>query len=500
MTFTPTLQQEAIVASAAAGATIMCSAGAGCSKTSTIEMLAPKLPGVATALAFNKSIQTELQARLPSSITCLTMNGLGHRAWMKMVKGKVQLNAGKIGDILKPILDESKLPFEERAELFPNIIRIVSLAKSAGLIPVENTNYLGLCPDDDESWEDFADSAYITSSPFMFDVARRVLKESIRQSYQGVIDFDDQIYMSTLFGAPYERRDIMLVDEAQDLSPINHKQIQRSHPAQLIVVGDPRQAIYGFRGADSNSMRSIEKKFPNLAFNNLPLSTTFRCPKSVVARQLHHYPDFNAFPTNAEGEISTLPFFSPETFRNEESLAILCRNNGPLFRLVFKLLRAKLPVQFLGKDIGRNLKTLLKKACKPSDQSSKDLITSVERWRGEEIIKNSHNTTRLDGIHDRAESMMAIVENSRSLADALALVDDIFSRGGKISLATGHKAKGLEWNHVFHLDPFRVPSKKALDSGDEAAIAQEKNLRYVIETRTKNKLTMGNMENFEESN
>ena len=50
---------------------------------------------------------------------------------------------------------------------------------------------------------------------------------------------------------------------------------------------------------------------------------------------------------------------------------------------------------------------------------------------------------------------------------------------------TGHKAKGLEFDNVFHLDP------ELIRSGD-----QEDNLRYVISTRSKDKFYEINSRDF----
>ena len=59
---------------------------------------------------------------------------------------------------------------------------------------------------------------------------------------------------------------------------------------------------------------------------------------------------------------------------------------------------------------------------------------------------------------------------------AKAALDKVFNTSGPIKLMTGHKAKGLEFDTVYHLDPWIIKDER----GD-----QEKNLRYVIQTRAK---------------
>lgn len=497
MTHTPTDQQSAIISAAASGSPIICSAGAGCSKTSTIEMFVPRLSAPATAVAFNTSIKKELEQRLPPTTTCRTANGLGHRAWQKVVRPKLTVNADKCGDILKLFLQDSGLPFEETQTLFGDVVKLVALAKHTGIVP-KGHPYRGLEPDEPETWEDLADRFWIEPSSLVLQYSHRVLEESIRQAYQGLIDFDDQIYMPTLFGASYDRAKILIVDEAQDLSPINHLQLFRCAPEQLIAVGDPRQAIYAFRGADSNSMANIERQFKKLNFSHFPLSLTFRCPKLVVKRQLDHYPEFEAFKTNPEGKVLRWTDWSSLQLP-QDNVAILCRNNGPILSLAFKLLRNKVPIKVLGRDIAKSLKNLLKKALRPGGSTTEDLLRQIETWKQEELQKAAGRQGRMTQIHDRAESMSAICENVLSLEEACAAVDNIFSREGRVVLSTGHKAKGLEWETVIHLDPWRIPSKQAVEAnalGDSSMLRQENNLRYVIETRSRQTLIMANLEDF----
>jgi superfamily I DNA/RNA helicase len=64
-----------------------------------------------------------------------------------------------------------------------------------------------------------------------------------------------------------------------------------------------------------------------------------------------------------------------------------------------------------------------------------------------------------------------------TLGQAVSYAEHMFAQQGTIRLLTGHKAKGLEWDTVYHLDPWLI--------GDEE---QELNLRYVITTRSKDKL------------
>ena len=72
--------------------------------------------------------------------------------------------------------------------------------------------------------------------------------------------------------------------------------------------------------------------------------------------------------------------------------------------------------------------------------------------------------------------MRVFAEYGENLGSALTYADHLLKQSGRITLITGHKAKGLEWPTVYHLDPF-------LCKEDE----QDRNLRYVIQTRSMDK-------------
>ena len=106
-----------------------------------------------------------------------------------------------------------------------------------------------------------------------------------------------------------------------------------------------------------------------------------------------------------------------------------------------------------------------------------------------------------DVARDRAESLRSVISFGE-VTDAGQLrqaIDLLFSRTeGQVTLSTIHKAKGLEWDAVLHLDPWRVPSKwakvAAERGGDPVQLQQEMNLRYVCETRTRDLLLEANIE------
>ena len=102
----------------------------------------------------------------------------------------------------------------------------------------------------------------------------------------------------------------------------------------LIAVGDDAQAIYGFRGADSTSLDTIIDTFNA---EQLPLDTTYRCPKSIVEIAQQYVPEINCPPTAPEGTVTVHDKFDLDQFENED--LVICRNTAPLITSAYRMIR-----------------------------------------------------------------------------------------------------------------------------------------------------------------
>jgi superfamily I DNA/RNA helicase len=96
-------------------------------------------------------------------------------------------------------------------------------------------------------------------------------------------------------------------------------------------------------------------------------------------------------------------------------------------------------------------------------------------------------------VNDKAECLRVFAAFGPTLGAAVAYCEHIFSAKGPIQLMSGHKAKGLEFDTVYFLDPHRIPSPYAREG---EALEQELNVKYVIETRHKRELYYINLEDF----
>jgi superfamily I DNA/RNA helicase len=478
-----TEEQEAII-EMAIGTThnLIINALAGAAKTSTLEFLCKYLPiQPMLCLAFNKRIAEEMAERLPGHVKCQTLNSMGHRVWMQVVSGKVNLDTKKTYRLLKQEIDA--LPRKEKEyayDAFSDIMKVVGRAKINGYIPDGVAPHAKRLIETEAFWEGIINDVEDYPASIR-EIVDSVLTESIKESYKGTIDFDDQIYMSALFGGTFPKFPVVMVDETQDLSPLNHEMLKKLGGGRVIAVGDPWQSIYGFRGAVTNGMRNLAEHFRMV---ELTLSISFRCPRAVVRRAHSRVPHMRHAEWADEGEVSVLKTWTATTI--PDGAAIICRNNAPLFKLAFDLIRGGRGIELRGFDIGPSLVKALKKLG-PESLTAEQAYEAINRWEEEKSRKAAATAA------DRAECLRVFVDMGGSLKGAITYAESIFQAKGPIQLLSGHKSKGLEWDTVFHLDPWRVPSPFAL--GDEA-IDQELNVKYVIETRPKRNLFLIDMKGY----
>lgn len=480
---TPTPEQTAIIeATVDTADNLLINALAGAAKTTTLVMIAKALPVIPVlSLAFNKRIALEMEKKLPGHVQCRTLNSIGHRVWAQACSKRIVLDTKKSYSILKEIVDGlNRADKTEAYENFSETLKLIGTAKMAGYIPTDSVPHARRLIACEDFWQ-LQDEEIEDQSRWLVDKA---LATSIEQSYNGHIDFDDQIYMPTLFGGSFPRFPLVLVDEAQDLSPLNHAMLEKLVVGRLIAVGDPWQSIYAFRGAMSSSMSALKARFN---MREMDLSISFRCPKAIVLRARTRAPHMQWPDWAEEGSVNAPTEWSAQDI--PDGSAIICRNNAPLFRLAFQLIRVGRGVTVLGSDIGPALVKALKKLG-PEDMTYEQTTTAIDSWEKDRLAKAKGKAS----VADKAECFRVFLDIGGNLAGAIAYAESIFKAAGPIQLLSGHKSKGLEWDSVFHLDPHRIPSPYAKE-GEE--LEQELNIRYVIETRAKKSLTLINMEGYQ---
>lgn len=478
--FTPTPEQQAIVdAVRTTEVNIIVKALAGAAKTSTLVLMAHAQPKISIlCLAFNKKIAVEMESRLPPNCVARTLNSLGHRVWGEFLGKRLNLQTSKTYGIVKRLIDDIKNA-DEKSEAYgvmSEIIRAVDVGKACGYVPTGHFPQAKGLMDDDEFFNWLDDEP----TDLMWDIIRQASVDSMRESLRGTIDFGDQILMPTVFPCSFPQYPLVMVDEAQDLSTLNHAMLRKLLKAKnrLIAVGDECQSIYGFRGAHEDSMNLLEQEFHCKAFT---LSISFRCPQSVVQVARKRAPHMQWPEWAKQGEVRRWDKW--ETAMLPDDAVILCRNNAPLFNMAIRLLTEGRYPELVGNDIGKGLlKTL--NSFGPKDTPMNIVLDELQRWTSAKV-KKSRNP---DKVYDHAACLEIFIRKGETLGDAIAYAEYVMNASGPIRMMTGHKSKGLEFHNVFLLDMDLLRTKE---------LQQERNLEYVMETRAQETMTYIKSDGFE---
>lgn len=471
---TPTDEQLAIVARARETEdNILINAFAGAAKTTSLVLLAEALPEVSIlSLCFNKKNAVEAQEKLPRNCKAMTLNAIGHRTWMEATGRRLQIDASKNYNIMKELVDQVQDKGEKDLlfEKFGDILRTVAFGKNCGYVP--SGHYEGRAKrlmDDSEFFEHLDEKLSAVEE----DMIRAVTLESLRLSFQGQCDYDDQVLMPTVFMGAFPRYPLVLVDEAQDLSSLNHAMLRKMVKKRIIAVGDANQAIYGFRGAHQDSMQLLQQEFD---MKEMTLSTSFRCPIQVIKHARWKVPTMTWPEWAKEGKVEHLKVWSADTL--PEQATIICRNNAPLFDIGVKLLAAGRSIELHGRDLVQGILKHMRKFG-GHDLPQADVLERIDLW---EVDQQEKHKQRAHGsIADRAECMRIFARQGRDLGEALAYAQHIVQLHSPLKLMTGHGSKGLEFDHVFFLDEHLL--------GKDGKKNQDPNLRYVVQTRARDTLT-----------
>jgi superfamily I DNA/RNA helicase len=487
----------------AAGHTVV-RARAGVGKTSTIMEGMKYVPAGCTVLmcAFNKSIAEELKARAPQGVEVSTLHSYGYKAVMRKF-GKAAVDGYKVDNLARVAYGNKT----ETIELRKSFTKAVSLAK-AFLIKIGDHSALddlmdefGIDLSDEKDQVDEVGSDVEAKRDLFRSKVFEVLEwcksptkvavptneaagwrseaYHIQDNSAAAIDFDDMIWLPIVHNLTPRRYDRVFIDETQDLNACQIELALRAcaQGGRICAVGDEKQAIYGFRGADSRALENIVKR---LHAKVLPLSVTYRCARAIVREANRVVADFEAAPDAVEGLVAPC---DEETMiaRVQAGDFILSRTNAPLVTHCMALIRQGRRASIQGRDVGSSLATFVKKS---GSKSIEDFRAHVDSWRGKEterLLGKGKGEREVQSIEDQAETLLALSEGVPSVAQLLATIEALFSDNddaNKVVLSSTHKAKGLERDRVFLL----------ADTYMRRPETEEQNLYYVAVTRARREL------------
>lgn len=447
-------------------------------------------------VAFNKSIKEELARRVPAGCDAMTLHGLGNRAVCRAF-GRLQLNDYRVADIISELLGRDIREIRrDSLELVKGTEALVSLCKQT-LLDVGQLVSAGMGADAEEQLARLASQYDIElngSARQVFALVPRVLERCKDVQKDNCMDFDDMIWLPIALDLPLPKYDLLLVDEAQDLNRCQQQLALRAG-RRLVLCGDANQAIYGFAGADSQSLPRMKQILSETDHGVvcLPLTVTRRCGKAIVKEAQSLVPEFEAFEANGEGKVTQMEFGKngEETKKTYHSHVldgdfILCRVNAPLVSQCFRFIKQGRKANIQGRDIGQGLISTIKKM---KTESVPELVFKLSDWLHSEVkkenAKRNPSEARLIALQDRYDCLVCFTEGAKTVSEVTQKIERVFTDSKEvvgIRLSSIHRAKGLEAKRVFFLMPEGAGCPHPM-AKTAAQKEQEWNLLYVGQTR-----------------
>jgi superfamily I DNA/RNA helicase len=466
---------------------------AGAGKTTTLIEALKLMSGSIFFGAFNKKICEEIQRRAGNQpgLTISTMHAAGFSAWRRVAKYPT-VNADKVRDIFRELTAREPMFV---GLLQGSVTQLVSLAKQAGLgihdfPPIDKPDSWQALIDHYDI-ETFSEGQGVDQTDLVIKWAERCLHAS-NQRGQHEVDFDDMVYLPLYRGVSMPKYDWVLIDEAQDTNATRRELALRmmAPTSRLIAVGDPRQAIYQFQGADTGAMSLIAE---STNATSLPLTITYRCPKQVVKYAQQWVTHIEAADTAPAGSVRTAAI-TELVQEVKPGDAVLCRFNAPLVEHAYKLIGAGVAAKIEGREIGNGIKAL---ATRWKVRSFDALEAKLELYVARETAKLAakQQQHKLQALDDKVRCLQIFIGQARTAdptADPVravcARIDAVFgdvSTAPVVLLSSIHKSKGREWEKVVWLQT-GAPRRALLPWQVEA----EDNLCYVAATRAKRELVL----------
>jgi hypothetical protein len=430
--------------------------------------------------AFNKKNAVELQDRLKEkgipfkSAQAKTLNSVGLATVKKNCKGKINVDPSKGKLIAKELAKQwNKAVGKDReiAGLNRKVARLAELAKATLNSTTYEYGLRNLC------WEHLI-SCDNEEIGVICQLAAQAMDFSAADPNN--VDFTDMIWFPYRFKQYPWQYDLVIVDEAQDqnaaMLSLARKSMKRN--GRIIIVGDPRQAIYGWRGADSEFM---ERACEELNAVTLTLPVTYRCAKNIVKEVEEIVPTFEAHKDNPDGIVreASIGTMLKDV---EEGDFIISRVNADLMQYCISLLKDGKRAIIQGRDIMGMLINIIARSEKESVVDFLDWLSTYRTEEAAKLVLLEAEERQIDDHYDRCECLKVLAVECKTTQCLIDKLQDLFSDDGddesKIVLTTAHRSKGLERERVWLLrDTFRP------DTG-----IQEENCLYVAITRAKNEL------------
>lgn len=481
--FDPTPQQQAVIDAVRTGDDVVVRALAGTGKTSTLRMIAQRMPGSRILyVAFNKSVQLDADRSMPGNVEARTDSSLSYNAMPDGIKRKLgdESTLRRPDDIarLLGVEDAGRPPMEATERVAAALRTVEAYAISADddigtqHVPERDRAQAGLVlPVAEQIWADLR-------SP---DGRIRLTNTHITKMW--ALTRPDLSRRGSGVKTPAS---VIFMDEAQDTNPVLARVIA-DQTVQVVWVGDGNQAIYGFRGA----VDQLDKvQVPH----DLPLTQSWRFGPEIADAgnrflQLLESPH-RVVGGGAAGQVQR----DIDSYSGPVD-AILVRSNAGAINAILEHQTAG-QVVGVPKGTKAELHRLVATArwLQTGGRRPTQLHDDLAAYRNWDEVVEAEATGE-----DPKLSMLVRIIDSYALDLLDTIVDQLVETGDKgdtrtpdLIVTTAHKAKGLEWDRVQIGGDFRAP--KVTPDGDvEMPSAEEMRLAYVAVTRARKVLQAGSL-------
>ena len=337
---------------------------------------------------------------------------------------------------------------------------------------------------------------------------------------QNLVDFDDLLLgcaraleTDPAFAATQRwRYRHLFVDEFQDVNPLQFRLLEawRGGRDDLCVVGDPRQAIYSWNGADPRYLTGFAERFPRSTV--VHLDENHRSSPQVVAVANAVLEGIGGRPLRAPGADGPVPTVTSYASDDDEArnvvralrrrggagcwsdLAVLARTHAQLVVFEDLLKAAAIPYRLRGASafldqpaVKETIAGLRRRSGAPLATVLPDLDTLAR-----EADEAGERGADLDVLARQAREFL-VLDRMGSVGGFVAWLtarlakEEPATRGQAVDLATVHAAKGLEWPVVF-LVGFEQGLLPIGHATTPEARAEERRLLYVAVTRAEREL------------
>lgn len=471
--FPPTDEQHRAIEHYLTGDNLVIEALAGTGKTTALQFIAGAVPGRrGLYAAFNRSIATDAQRRFAGTgVLAKTMHALAYAEHGAQMRHRLNSR--------KPVMWSDKARILRINDKY--LFGMADGARTAALSRQQLVKYAT------ETVNAFLSSASETITADMVPIppqigqlkpqAERRLRDTVvefakrywedLQRPDGELRYQHDAYLKSYqLSHPVLPYDYILFDEAQDSDALTVDILQRQTHAQVVVVGDRNQAIYGWRGA-TDSMDAFGGA-------HAPLTMSFRFGQEIADVANEWLDLLGADPGLRVRGLPGKPASVWDSQRIPE--AVLTRTNGGALQEAVESQMSGTPTGIAGDRKAKELRDLA--------QAAKDLqekrytkhpeLDSFNAWGDVVAYAESEDGADLKPLVDIVEKVGA--HEVVRVLDACVPVEH-----ARTVVSTAHIAKGLEWKHVRISDDFRDPGDRK--GVPKPILAEEARLAYVAVTR-----------------